>query len=154
MKETIIYIVSVGCQLAGALVLLIESSSAKRKNVVKRFIGKGIVFRDNNTNEIYYDKHSFYLEYKKTLLNKMAFGLLSVGYVMGVWGESVTLNESAIALAVGATSVLLMIICHLFTSAIAKAKSKREITNEELIDLKIEPHIENISNDDIDALLI
>ena len=49
---TIIYILSISFQLAGALLLMIFALSTKREKIIQQFAGKGLIYRDNNTDKL------------------------------------------------------------------------------------------------------
>lgn len=152
MRETIIYIISIGLQLSGAIILLIGSVSTKRASIIKQFAGKGIIHRDNNTNELVYNKDAFRQEYKKAILNKFAFGILSIGYLLGIWGEMKFLKKELIMLLVVIVTIAIIGTCYSVSCIVSRKCSNKVITNEELLKLNIEPDIENIYNEEIDKI--
>ena len=78
----IIYIFAISFQVSGTLQLLISFVSTKRDDIIRRFIGKGLLFRDNNTKKIEYDKSAYKYEYKTAYLNKCSFIYIFIGYLI------------------------------------------------------------------------
>lgn len=149
------YIFAISFQVAGALQLLVFFVSTNRDDVIKRFAGKGFISRDGNTKKVSYDKASFLAEFKTAWLSKIAFGLIAIGYLLGIWG-SVEDDKKFLAffLIVAITAIVLFLSHFLVHIYITKSKKiNAEITNDELERLKIEPAIESISDSEIQALL-
>lgn len=149
-----IYILSISLQVAGALMLMINSLSTKRSKVIQRFAGHTLIYRDNNTNEITYDEEVFKNTYKDAYLSKFAFFYIALGYFIGIFA---TINEELkVILAVGVlilTSVFIA-LAYIIAGLIIKYNKKIncKISNKELDELGIEPDIENISNDEIERI--
>lgn len=149
-----IYILAISFQLAGALLLMVNVLSTRRDRVIRRFVGKGILYRDNNTNEISYDEKALKDTFKEAYLSKFAFLFIAVGYVLGVFESPGNVCRELMAGIIVLVSVFIIAISHLIVCAILKFSKKvnRKLTNQELIALGIEPDIENISNEEIDKL--
>lgn len=154
MSNTIIYILSISLQVAGALLLLVYASSIKRENVIKSFSGKGIIHRDENTMEISYNEDAFKEVYKTVFLNKCAFAFIALGYFFGVFGAIEWESKLLVGIIIVAL-VLIIIVATLFVANQFILHSKevnKKITNGELERLGIEPDMCNISNQTIKSL--
>lgn len=147
----IIYIFAISFQVSGALQLLISFVSTKRDDIIRRFIGKGLLFRDNNTKKIEYDKSAYKYEYKTAYLNKCSFIYIFIGYLIGVWGiVDNTQRLWAFIFIIILTTLILFITNFVISLYLNKSKNiNREITNNDLERLHLEPDIENISNKEI-----
>ena len=150
-----IYIFSISFQVAGALLLMINSMSTKRDKVILRFAGHGIIYRDNDTNSLDYKKGAFIDIYKEAWLSKFAFLWIAIGYFGGVFGEMG--NDSKIILTIFiAVSTMVIIAASYFVVGLIVKYNKninREITSAELAELGIEPDIENISISELEKML-
>ena len=149
-----LYILSVSLQVAGALLLMLNVLSTKREKVIRRFVGKGLLCRDNNTNAISYDQNALKAVFQEAYLSKFAFAYIIMGYLFGVFGTIASEYRNIIATAIVAATALLILLSYLVVYLILKFSKKvnREISNEELISLGIEPDIENISNEEINRI--
>ncbi len=149
-----IYILSIAFQVAGALLLMINSLSTKREKVIKRFASSKIIFRHNNTGEISYNEEALRDEYRNAYLNKLAFSYIAVGYIIGVFGEIGDGSRVCIALLIIGIASVIIGASYLSIWFVLKYNKEinREITNEELNSLGIEPDLEDIPNHLIDAL--
>lgn len=148
------YILAVSLQLTGALLLLLHVRSLKRASVIKRFVGKGIIYRDNNTMNLEYNEKEFKETYKTTILNKAAFGYLTAGYFMGVFAELDGDKKAVIVLLIMIITILILKITDFITDIYVKYSKQvnKRITNDEIEALGIEPDIENISNKEIEKM--
>ena len=156
MLGYIVYIISISLQVAGALLLIAYSVSTKRDDVIKRFSGKGIIHRDNNTNEISYNEKAFFQEYKMAYIGKLSFIYILSGYLLGVLGELKDTKASRdIALIIIAIlSLVIMIISNKLVEVIlSKSNKVSKITNEDLVRIGLEPDIENVSDSEIEKML-
>lgn len=150
----VIYILAISLQVSGALLLLIKSISTKRKDLIIRFKGNGIIFKDNNTNEISYDKEAFQKLYENTLINRWSFGFIFSGYLIGVFG-SVVNNCNKCKVIAFASILLLTIMFTVITKFYIEKYAKKhcfEITKEDIVEAKIEADMQNIPNNEIDDL--
>ncbi len=155
MFAYVIYIISISLQIAGALLLVAYGISTKRDDVIKRFSGKGIIHRDNNTNEVFYNEKAFFQEYKMAYIGKLSFIYILSGYLLGVLGElKDTESTKDIALIIIAVvSLVIMIASNKAVEVILSKSSKvSKITNEDLVRIGIEPDIENIPNSEIEKM--
>lgn len=146
-----IYAVSISLQVAGALMLMINSISTKRKRVIQRFAGHSLIYRDNNTNEITYDEKVFKDTYKEAYLSKCAFLYIAMGYFMGIFATIDSEKKVLVAIGVVVLTIAFLALAYLVVFLILQYNKEvnKKITNEELKTFGIEPHIENISNDQI-----
>jgi len=149
-----LYILSVSFQIAGALLLMLNVLSAKREKVIRRFAGKGLLYRDNNTNTISYDQNALKDVFREAYLSKFSLAYIIMGYLFGVFSTIASEYKNIIAMAIVAATALLILLSYLVVYLILKFSKRvnQEISNEELISLGIEPDIENISNEEISRI--
>lgn len=154
MYSFMFYVVAISLQVSGALQLLLSFASTKRDNVIRNFIGKGIISRDSNTKIIDYDKKAYKQVFKSAYLNKFSFIYIFWGYLLGVWGTIEKESKSKATIFIILTTILILTISNLLITLYVKKSKKvnREITNEDLERLQIQPDIENISNEEIEKL--
>ena len=69
----VIYILSISFQVAGALLLMVNALSTRRDRVIHRFASHSLIYRDNNTGELEYDKEALKGAFKEAYLSKFAF---------------------------------------------------------------------------------
>lgn len=152
MLSYISYIAAITLQLSGALLLILNAFSTKRSNLVKSFAKSKILHRDNNTNKILYNKSAFCEMCKNIYLNKCAFVYIFVGYVVGIFGEIGDRKKITALVCIVITSIIILVLSHFAVNVICKYSKKvnEEITNDELLDLGIEPDSENISIKEIE----
>lgn len=148
------YIIAISLQLSGALLLLLYAFPTKRDDLIKSFAKSSVIFRDNNTDKIFYNTQAFTDMCKNAYLNKFAFIYILAGYVVGIFGEIGAVNKAMVMLYVLALFVIELCLARFIVRAICKCSKKvnQEITNDELLKLNIEPDIENISMKEIDKL--
>lgn len=151
--RTIIYILSLSFQVAGALLLLFFAKSTKRENVVRNFVGNGIIKIDNNTMELDYDTNAFKENYRVAYLNKFAFLYIAIGYILGVFGCIEWKSKIVVAILIIFGTIIIMVITYACVNCLIKylKDSNKKITNEELMKFGIKPNIGTISFDKIDA---
>ncbi len=154
MYSFIIYIIAISLQISGAVQLSLSFVSTKRDNVIRNFIGKSIISRDNNTKTVYYDKKAYKQVFKSAYLNKFSFIYIFLGYLLGIWGTIEKESKHKAAIFIILTTILILTITNLLISLYVKNSKEvnREITNEDLERLHIRPDIENISNEEINKL--
>ena len=154
MYSFMFYVVAISLQVSGALQLLLSFVSTKRDNVIRNFIGKGIISRDSNTKIIDYDKKAYKQVFKSAYLNKFSFIYIFWGYLLGIWGTIEKESKSKATIFIILTTILILTISNLLITLYVKKSKKvnREITNEDLERLQIQPDIENISNEEIEKL--
>ena len=131
MFDFFIYILAISLQVSGALLLLIKSISIKRKDLIIRFKGNGIIFKDNNIDEISYDKEAFQKLFENTLINRWSFGFIFSGYLIGVFG-SIDNNWNKCKVIAFASILLLTIMFTLITKFYIERYAKKhcfEITD-------------------------
>lgn len=152
MYKTILYIISISCQLAGAIILLFGSLSTNRPEVIKRFSKIGLVFVDENTGEVSNDTDAFTDEFQKAFLNRSAFLLLAIGYLFGIWGEEGSICKCCITLLVILITALIAGSIWLISKRFAKNKGEKKITKEEIEKIGA-ISIRNLSNNEIDNII-
>lgn len=154
IKGVVLYIIAISFQLSGALLLVIYSTSTKRASVIKRFAGNSFISRDGNTKEISYDKDELIKSFKDAWLNKIAFLLIASGYIFGIFGEIGEINKILISIFIIISTVLVMAISYFVVNCIIKysAEVNKELTNDELNELGIEPNMESLSDKEIDDI--
>lgn len=154
MFDFFIYILAISLQVSGALLLLIKSISIKRKDLIIQFKGNGIIFKDNNTHVISYDKEAFQKLFENTLINRWSFGFIFSGYLIGVFG-SIDNNWNKCKVIAFASILLLTIMFTLITKFYIERYAKKhcfEITKEDFAKAKIEADMQSIPNNEIDDL--
>lgn len=153
--EQFIYMVAISFQLAGALLLLVNSSSTKRSNLVKGFAKGKMIFRDGNTKKLFYSKEAFVAICQNAYLNKSAFLYISIGYFLGVFGEIDSKDKFVVALCVIILAAVEIAMAYILSKQICKHSEniKKEITNDELLILGLEPDAESISTQRIDEIV-
>lgn len=149
-----IYAVSISLQVAGALLLMVNTLSVKRDNVILRFAGHNLITRNGNTKEIDYNSDVLIALYQQAYLSKIAFMYIVVGYTLGVFGDIGTYSKMLLAGLIVSFSAIFILISYKIVERIIKHSKQvnTKITNEDLERLGIEPDIETISNDEIDAM--
>ncbi len=81
------YIVSISLQLAGALMLIVFAFSTKRENVIRAFARSHMITLDGNTRELSYNHKAFIETYKTAYYTKISVIFISVGYLLGIFGN-------------------------------------------------------------------
>lgn len=154
MYSFMFYVVAISLQVSGALQLLLSFVSTNRDDIIRNFIGKGIVSRDNNTKTIGYDKNAYKQEFKTAYLNKFSFAYIFLGYLLGVWGTVEKESKLMATLFIVLITFLILAVSNILIALFVKKSKKvnKEITNEDLERLHIEPDMENISNEEIENM--
>ena len=120
---------------------MIFALSTKREKIIQQFAGKGLIYRDNNT-----DKLSYRETYRNAYLNKCAFAFIGLGYLSGIFGDIGLNNKFLIAFFIIICTAILMgttyIIVECFTKHCKIVNQK--ITSDELFAIGIEPDSENM----------
>lgn len=151
--ELLLYILAISFQLAGALLILFFSTSTKRDDIIRRFIVKGFIIKQGDT--IDYDKSALLEEYKSAYLSRLAFLYISVGYILGIWGEiSNYSNKFIVFLLIIISTAVIMAISYFGISKFVKKRKKVnvDITISELEKQNIHPTLEYATNSDMDQL--
>lgn len=149
--KALVYIFSISFQVAGAMILLLFTLSTKRLEIIKRFSGTGMIFRDGDTGELSYNENEFVNTFREGYLNKFAIAYIAIGYFAGVFGEIGQNNRILVSFCVVTfTALLLMLTCHLVERVLKKSTVvNARITNEELEQAGIEPDMESISEEEM-----
>lgn len=149
-----IYAISIALQVAGALLLMVNTLSVKRDNVIIRFAGHNLITRNGNTKEINYDSKVLITLYQQAYLSKIAFIYIVIGYTLGVFGNVDTCSKILLVVLIISFSMLLILVSYKIVGMIIKHSKNinTPITNKDLEKLGIKPDIETVSDDEIDAL--
>jgi len=150
-----IYVCSISFQLSGALLLLIFFVSAKRKKVLQRFAGTGIIVKDRNTNKILYNEDSLRKCFRDTYINKCAFIYIALGYFLSVFGvncrNSLFLVGTVIILF---ASLIMFLTVIIISQIVARSRSiNRELSDDDLLGADVAPDMEVIFTKDIDEIM-
>lgn len=153
--QQIIYLLSISFQLSGALILIFFCWGNIEQKVLSKVFSANSIMERNYENKVTIKRDKLFRAYKEVWLNRTAFILLGLGYLLGVFGsnEGSNLWFSCILLMFG--SVVMMIIGNKIATIIAKKASThdKEYDYEDLcskIDVTVST---NIINDEIDELL-
>lgn len=149
--KALVYIFAISFQVAGAMILLLFTLSTKRLEIIKRFSGTGMIFRNGDNGELSYNENEFVNTFREGYLNKLAITYIAIGYFLGVFGEIGQNNKVLIAFCVITfTAIILMLTCYSVERFLKKASIvNARITNEELKQAGIEPEMESISEEEI-----
>lgn len=147
----VIYIFSISFQIAGALLLLLYLVSTKRENVIRRFVGKGLLTRKGDMVE--YNQDAYKNEYHIAYLNKLSFLLIAVGYLISIFGCIESVNKLLVLAGILLSTSLIMFLSVKGTSFLVnRLKSNDKITNKDLKDFDIKPDVDFITSEEIDLL--
>ena len=89
------------------MILLWNSASTKRDNVIKSFMKSKFVSRDTNTSSIEYDENAYKELFKVAMLNKISFGYIAAGYIINIWGDYSSVCKMYIAFAIVICSAMM-----------------------------------------------
>lgn len=149
---TFMYILSISLQVAGALLLMFFSLSAKREQIIKRFVNKNFIIRNENE-ELEYDEGELKSTFRTAYLSKFSFGYIALGYILGIFGD---INDSILYTIIGIIlgTIVLMVIAYWITSIILKhsKNANQELTKEELANYGLEPNMTAISEKEIQEI--
>lgn len=149
----LLYIISVSLQIAGALILIVFAISARRENVIRIFAKSNMILRDGNTKKLLYNHYTFIDTYKTTYYSKISVFFIAVGYIIGVFGENRSDKKFVVAITISAMTIGLIFLSWLCVKLLAKQDIvQRKITSEELEEIGVEPNMESLSNEQIEAL--
>lgn len=149
-----VYILSISLQVAGALLLLIHSLSAKKEAVLKRFTASKLITHNGTTNELSFDKKAYKNEYKVAYFSKCAFFFIALGYFGSIFGTNDNMCKCTIAIITLGLTILIMLATTLIISLITKYSKKcnEEIKIDDLNKIGKVPDIGTISTEDIKNL--
>ena len=136
----VIYIASIALQVSGALILLSSALSVKRATVIKQYLQRSsFPVMDCETKIIGYNHDAFSEEFRSIYTNRVAFGYISSGYLLGLWGESIKNHRLTIFLWVVLSSVVLFFAAKLLIDHLCRKVGK--ITFDEILQLKLEKNV-------------
>ena len=152
--EAFLFSISIACQLCGSTILTFKCISFGRKDVIKMFIGKGLVEKETNTNEIIYDKNAFKETYRKMYLSKSSLLSITVGYALSIFDSARDTSRCIIFLMTAIFTVMLIFIISLLVNIKIKHLSSADIniTSADLDSLGIKANLENTSNEEVDKI--
>lgn len=152
--KTIVYIFAISFQVAGAMILLLFTLSTKRLEIIKRFSGTGMIFRNGETGELSYNENEFVNTFREGYLNKFAITYIAIGYFLGIFGEIGQNNKVLIAFCVITFTTIILMFTYYFVESFLKKSSivNARITNKELEQAGIEPEMESISGEEISKM--
>lgn len=150
----IIFCASIAFQLAGALLVLIQGLSTRRDDIIKSFASCDLIIRDGNEKSINDLTPEYLRRFRRKYVNIFAFAYLTIGYLIGYWGEKKDGFQFFGFLSVLLLTVALIIIGKTIIDKVfmESQKVKTPITNDDLVRLNIPPHLESISNEEIDEV--
>lgn len=151
--EVFIYAIAISFQIAGALLLLFYNISTSRKYIVKEFAQKSIIIREEN--EILYNKEALKKCFKNAWINKIAFILIILGYILGVFGEIEEVNKILVVVLILMITSIVILISHLIVSFLIKIlpSVNKELTDDEINEIGGEVDIETMSSKDVEDIL-
>lgn len=151
--EVFIYAVAISFQISGALLLLFYNISTSRKHIVKEFAQKSIIIREEN--EILYNKEALKKCFKNAWINKIAFILIILGYILGVFGEIEEVNKILVVVLILMITSIVILISHLIVSFLIKIlpSVNKELTDDEINEIGGEVDIETMSSKDVEDIL-
>lgn len=152
--KAIVYIFAISFQVAGAMILLLFTLSTKRLEIIKRFSGTGMIFRNGETGELSYNGNEFVNTFREGYLNKFAITYIAIGYFLGIFGEIGQNNKVLIAFCVITFTTIILMFTYYFVESFLKKSSivNARITNKELEQAGIEPEMESISGEEISKM--
>ena len=150
--EVFIYAVAISFQISGALLLLFYNISTSRKHIVKGFAQKSIIIREEN--EISYNKEALKKCFKNAWINKIAFILIVLGYILGVFGEIGKVNKILVVVLILIITSIVIFISHLIVSFLIKIlpSVNKELTYDEINEIGGEVDIETMSSKDVEEI--
>ena len=150
--EVFIYAVAISFQISGALLLLFYNISTSRKHIVKGFAQKSIIIREEN--EISYNKEALKKCFKNAWINKIAFILIVLGYILGVFGEIGKVNKILVVVLILKITSIVIFISHLIVSFLIKIlpSVNKELTDDEINEIGGEVDIETMSSKDVEEI--
>lgn len=147
----IFYIISISLQIAGALLLLVYSTSAKRESIIRRFVGKGLLTRQGD--KVEYNQEAYKNEYVRAYLNKFSFGYIAGGYLLNVFGDTENACKWLVVICILLLTPLIMFFSLKGISfLVSYLKRNDKITNEDLKAFDIKPDMEYMTSEESSQL--
>lgn len=157
-KDAFFYVIAVSFQVAGALLLLLYNVSSKRKDIIKNFASTKGCIKVQGT-EVEYDKPRLKEIFKLAYINKMSFGYIVVGYIVGVFGKiGDNTYVPSIILGIVVFAFIFISMGIKIPERILLSKEKRngnffDITNDDIKELNIKDTINYATIEDIDNII-
>lgn len=126
-KVTVIYIIAISLQLAGAVILIINYCRNTHDQIIDRYFpGSNLVERDKKDN-IVLEKERVQEVVREIYMNRCAFGYIGAGYIVGIYGEAGKMNKCIISLLVIIGNFLLIALGQIIINSIIKHRYKEDI---------------------------
>lgn len=114
------YIFAMAFQLTGAILLLVYFCGHTKDRIYREYFpGSNIIERDNN-NKVTLEMSKIRDCVRNIYLNRMAFIYITMGYVLGVYGEVKSLNKNTAMLVIVCTTIIFIVISYVVSTAISK----------------------------------
>lgn len=85
-NENIVYMFSIIFQITSGIILLFDTFSSNRKNIIRNYLAKGIVTYNPDKNELEYNEEDFKEIYCQVYLTKMAIIFFYYEcYLINIW---------------------------------------------------------------------
>ena len=120
-----LYVISISLQMAGALLLMVNSLSTKREDAIKKFFNHTITELDGNTNEVKYNEEEFKDTFKQIYLTIFSFIYICFGYILGIFGNIENANKLCVLVKIILLTVCLIIIARCLAKVIVAISSRR-----------------------------
>lgn len=119
---------------------------------MKGFAQKSIIIREEN--EISYNKEALKKCFKNAWINKIAFILIVLGYILGVFGEIWKVNKILVVVLILIITSIVIFISHLIVSFLIKIlpSVNKELTDDEINEIGGEVDIETMSSKDVEEI--
>lgn len=126
-KVTVIYIIAISLQLAGAVILIINYCRNTHNQIIDRYFpGSNLVERDNKDN-IVLEKERVQEVVREIFMNRCAFFYIGAGYIVGIYGEAGKTNKCIISILVIIGSFLLIVLGEIILNGIVKKRYKEDM---------------------------
>lgn len=118
MLTSVIYVVALALQLSAGILLLIGSTSTRKKNIIKKYCELHLVIRTNKEGGLR-NYEEFIQVAKSAWINKFAFAYLAIGYLISIWGELPDNKISAFVWVI-LISVIFIVIANIVSNKLSK----------------------------------
>ena len=149
--STIVYIISVSCQVTGALILVLKCLSTKRRNVIRRFFLNSFSIYSPDSNILNYNHELFEEEYEKAYYNKISFLSILLGYILSPFSDIGSFPRLYVAFFI-LLLTLIMLFTFILICTLLRKKGHSKVTMSELIDIGIDVNLSEMSKEDIDEI--
>lgn len=149
MIKVLIYALAISFQVSGVLLLFLVSTSVKRLDVIKQFVGKGSIAYNENIMELQYDEAAFKDEYETCYLKKIAYFNMGFGCLFSVLGTPENVSKIFIIAEVILLSFAILSLTFYITDRVIKSLDNvnQKITFEEVKKAGVKPDIDSTPKD-------